>query len=125
MTTEELHEMLRRNKALSIEDDNRPSGIRSSRTEPYSRMPLERSVSGKASGSESSPGCFVLTFTVYAHRNPRDADNLRTKDVQDALVIAGFFPDDNWKIISEVRLRSRKAFCKKEERTEIEIVRLP
>ncbi len=69
-------------------------------------------------------GHYRIKFIVYAVR-PRDWDNLSAsvKQLQDAIVEAGWLPDDDWKTL-EGTVVSAKAATEEEERTEVTIERM-
>ena len=93
---------------------------------PQSRPALVAPAQRKGAGEEraGSGGRYRITFTVHAVR-PRDWDNLSAsvKQLQDAIVEAGWLPDDDWKTLEGVVV-SAKAMTEVEERTEVKIERL-
>lgn len=78
-------------------------------------VPLERAPSGKAAGRAR----LEVRFTCYSRR-PCDWDNLRYKDCQDLLVVAGILDDDSHELL-QGSVVSRKVHSAEEERTEVEI----
>lgn len=64
---------------------------------------------------------YHIRFTVYSIY-PRDWDNLAAsvKQLQDAVVEAGWLPDDNWKVLTGEAIPA-KAKTRAEQRTVIEI----
>jgi Holliday junction resolvase RusA-like endonuclease len=86
---------------------------------------LDRSAQRKRAvedGAESGAR-YHIRFTVYSIR-PRDWDNLAAslKSLQDAVVAAGWLPDDNWKVLTGEAIPAN-AKTKAEQRTVIEITR--
>lgn len=61
----------------------------------------------------------IVTVTEYAVR-PADPGNSPEKILVDGIVKAGLLPDDNYQVIRELRLRSRKC-GRADERVEITI----
>lgn len=122
MTTEELHELIRRNPSLSIEGENRPNGICAKKPKCVKGKTLDCNTQREETGSPFDPIRHRITFEVYAVR-PCDYDNYFCKPLQDLLVNLGFLPDDNWRVL-EGCVISRRAKTKSEERTEITIEQL-
>jgi hypothetical protein len=93
---------------------------------PQPRPALVASPQGEGAGKRSvEPGAhYRVRFTVFAVR-PRDWDNLAAscKQLQDAIVEAGWLPDDDWKTL-EGTVVSAKAATENEERTEVTIERM-
>lgn len=108
-------------------NQDRGSGIRSTKPERAQGKALERVVQREAeSGSSSAQvnlGRIRVHFTVYSAR-PLDWDNYRLKDLQDCLVLAGFLDGDDWNIL-EGKVTSEKVHTKAEEKTVIVIENLP
>jgi hypothetical protein len=95
-------------------------------TKPQPGPALVRPAQRKGPRKERSGagGHYRIKFTVYAVR-PRDWDNLSAsvKQLQDAIVEAGWLPDDDWKTL-EGTVVSAKAATEEEERTEVTIERM-
>lgn len=119
LTTDQLNEMLRRNPSLARINPVGVTALPATVKEHHSRKPLEAAVQREAPSSER----FEIVFTVYACR-PCDWDNIHCKELQDMVVAAGIIPDDAWDTLSG-RVVSKKAETKADEKTVIEITRLP
>jgi hypothetical protein len=94
--------------------------------EPKSGQALVRPSQRKGPRQEraGSGGYYRIKFVVHATQ-PRDWDNLSAsvKQIQDAIVEAGWLPDDDWKTL-EGTVVSAKATTEEEERTEVTIERM-
>ena len=87
---------------------------------PEPERPKKRALERPVSREEESPVRLEICFRIYATR-ACDWDNYRTKDLQDALIIAGLLPDDNWRTL-QGRVESHQVQTKAEERTEVSVV---
>lgn len=105
--------------------DDHTAGIHSKEVRQHRVKALVPSDEGKQaiSGSFEQGTRYHIRFTVYACQ-PRDWSNLSAsiKCLEDALVRAGWLPDDNWKVLTGEAIPA-KAKTKAEQRTVIEITR--
>lgn len=113
MTKDELRKRFPRASAAFIEAN--AEGLRAAYAKRPAVVPLERPAQRKDAGRTRA----AIRFTCFSRR-PADWDNLRFKDLQDLLVIAGILDDDAWDILKGC-VESKKAHSAEEERTEISI----
>lgn len=114
-TQEQFDEYQRKRQA-------RADGVCAAQPERSQGVPLVSTAQRKNTGSPLPAQRFKIVFIVYAVR-PLDWDNYRLKDLQDCCVIGGLLSSDAWGSL-EGAVISRKAYSKKDERTEIEIEQL-
>jgi hypothetical protein len=95
--------------------------LRSAEPQPAAKT-LDRSAPGKKAVSSRRGERYQIIYRVF-NCQPCDFDNYHTKFVTDALVASGIIPRDDWDAL-EGKTVSEKAHTRKEQRTEIEIVRL-